>query len=89
MYVLAAFLASFVAGLGAYFNIGTTCQHRIATSVLFLITGVQMINAILDVLEGYILMGFVKSRNIVACRHRYCHRHGLHVLCIGNLVYRI
>ena len=57
MYVLVAFLASFVAGLGAYFNIGTTQSTGIATSVLFLIPGVQMINAILDVLEGYILMG--------------------------------
>lgn len=57
MYVLVAFLSSFIAGLGVHFDLGTTQSTGIATSVLFLIPGVQMINSILDILEGYILMG--------------------------------
>lgn len=57
MYVLVSFVASFTAGLGSYFHIGTTPGIGIAASVLFLIPGVQMINSILDILEGYILMG--------------------------------
>ncbi|MFI3277707.1 MAG: threonine/serine exporter family protein [Rikenellaceae bacterium] len=63
VFIVAAFISSFIAGIGVYYNIGTTPQTALATSVLFLIPGVPLINSIMDVLEGHILTGISRFVN--------------------------
>ncbi len=53
----AAFVASGLSGLGLVWNIGTSPEIAVATSVLFLIPGVPMINSIIDLMHGHILTG--------------------------------
>ena len=52
------------------FQIGSTPQIALATSVLFLVPGVQMINSIMDLMHGHILMGIsrgVHSIMMIVC----------------------
>lgn len=68
--ILAAFTASMTAACAVIFQFGSTPQIALATSVLFLIPGVQMINSIMDLMHGHILMGIsrgVHSSMMIAC----------------------
>ncbi len=67
VFAVCSFIASMIVGLTAFtWNIGTaTPQIALGTSVLFLIPGVPLINAIIDLLEGFVLAG--TSRMINAC----------------------
>jgi uncharacterized membrane protein YjjP (DUF1212 family) len=70
VFSITAFLASFIAGMGYIFHIGTTPQIALATSVLFLIPGVPLINSVLDLIEGHILIGitrFVNAASLIVC----------------------
>lgn len=52
------------------FQLGSTPQIALATSVLFLVPGVQMINSIMDLMHGHILMGIsrgVHSIMMISC----------------------
>ncbi|TNJ42896.1 threonine/serine exporter family protein [Tamlana fucoidanivorans] len=63
MYVrifLASLTASLVASLGVVFNIGTNPETALATSILFLVPGVALINSFTDLLESNILNGIVR-----------------------------
>jgi uncharacterized membrane protein YjjP (DUF1212 family) len=51
----AAFIASMCASTALLFD--TTAEIAIATSVLFLIPGVPLINGVIDIVEGYTLTG--------------------------------
>lgn len=57
----AAFTASFIAGLAEQFQIGTQPDKAFATSVLFLVPGVPLINSVTDLLEGNIQNGMVRA----------------------------
>lgn len=50
----AAFVTTFITGLGAKFGIGGQPEAAIATAVLYLIPGVPLINSVIDLIEGYI-----------------------------------
>ncbi|MFA8300194.1 MAG: threonine/serine exporter ThrE family protein [Hyphomicrobiales bacterium] len=60
---ISAFIASLVASVGIYFNIGASPQVSLATSVLFLIPGVPLINSFSDLIDGYIINGLVRLTN--------------------------
>ncbi len=53
----ASFIASGVSGLGIPLEIGQKPEIAVATSVLFLIPGVPMINSIIDLMHGHITIG--------------------------------
>ncbi len=70
MVTTCAIAASFIAGLDGYFNLGTTPSISVATSVLFLVPGVLLINAVMDVLQGYVLIGLsraISAFNLIIC----------------------
>jgi uncharacterized membrane protein YjjP (DUF1212 family) len=55
IFTVSAFIASICASTTLLFD--TTAEIAIATSVLFLIPGVPLINGVIDIVEGYTLMG--------------------------------
>ncbi len=56
-----AFGASLLAAPGVLFHWGATPQTGLAASVLFLIPGIPLINAMLDIMDGHVLMGFSRA----------------------------
>lgn len=59
----AAFMATFVAGLAQHFQIGAEPEKALATSVLFLVPGVPLINSVTDLMDGNIQNGMVRAMN--------------------------
>jgi uncharacterized membrane protein YjjP (DUF1212 family) len=59
----AAFTASLIAGLAEYFHIGLQPDKAFATSVLFLVPGVPLINSVSDLMDGNIQNGIVRAMN--------------------------
>lgn len=57
---LASLTASLVASVGIVLNIGANPQTALATSILFLIPGVPLINSFTDLLENNILNGLAR-----------------------------
>ena len=57
---LGSFIASVTALVGVYFNIGSNPQTALATSILFLVPGVALINSFTDLLDNNILNGMVR-----------------------------
>lgn len=57
---LAALAASFVASIGIVFDIGKNPQTAFATSILFLVPGVALINSFTDLLENNVLNGVAR-----------------------------
>jgi uncharacterized membrane protein YjjP (DUF1212 family) len=70
-----AFAASLLAGMGYVFDLGTTPDIAIASSVLYLIPGVPLINSILDIIQGHVLTG--TARLVNACSLIVCLAIGL------------
>lgn len=62
-FVICAFVASMLAGLGHLLHLGETPETALATSVLFLIPGVPLINSLMDILEGHVLTGISRFVN--------------------------
>ena len=54
---IASFITSGLSGLGIVWNLGQSPEIAVATSVLFLIPGVPMINSIIDLMHGHIVVG--------------------------------
>jgi uncharacterized membrane protein YjjP (DUF1212 family) len=59
----AAFTASFIAGMAEQFQIGSDPDKAFATSVLFLVPGVPLINSVTDLMDGNIQNGMVRAMN--------------------------
>lgn len=59
----ASFAASMIAGLSVKLGIGDSPEHALATSVLFLIPGVPLINSLTDLIDGNTLNGIVRGIN--------------------------
>ena len=57
----ASFVASLIAGLAEYYHIGLQPDKAFATSVLFLVPGVPLINSVTDLLDGNIQNGIVRA----------------------------
>lgn len=55
IFIASAFVASMYASVALTFD--TTSDVAIATSVLFLIPGVPLINGVIDIVEGHVLIG--------------------------------
>lgn len=57
---LGSFTASSMASLGILYQIGTEPQTALATSILFLVPGVPLINSFSDLMDNNILNGMVR-----------------------------
>lgn len=57
---LASFIASLIAGFGIKYNIGANPQTALATSILYLVPGVALINSFTDLLDNHIINGIVR-----------------------------
>ena len=66
VFILSAFVASMIASLGVWASLGETPQIALGASVLFLIPGVPLINSIIDLLEGYVLIGISRAVNALS-----------------------
>lgn len=73
VFIIAAFTASLCSTSALRFD--CTAETAIATSALFLIPGVPLINGVIDIVEGHILIGF--SRLINALLLIFCIAIGL------------
>jgi uncharacterized membrane protein YjjP (DUF1212 family) len=70
VFTTSAFVASLIAGMGYVFQLGNTPEIAIASSVLYLIPGVPLINSILDIIEGHVLTGItrlVNASSLIVC----------------------
>lgn len=63
VFFLAAFISSFIASTGFHIESCTTPDIAQATSVLFLIPGVPLINSMIDIMEGHVLTGIARLVN--------------------------
>lgn len=57
----AAFVASFIAGSFKKFGLNMELEHAFATSVLFLVPGIPLINTFSDIIDGNILNGVIRG----------------------------
>jgi uncharacterized membrane protein YjjP (DUF1212 family) len=57
----ASFAASLVAGIAEFYHIGLQPDKAFATSVLFLVPGVPLINSVSDLVDGNIQNGIVRA----------------------------
>jgi uncharacterized membrane protein YjjP (DUF1212 family) len=74
-FTASSFFASLFAGMAYVFRLGNTPDIAIASSVLFLIPGVPLINSILDIIQGHVLTG--TARLVNACSLIVCIAIGL------------
>lgn len=58
IFIVSSFVASLCASIALIFD--TTSEIALATSVLYLVPGVPLINGVIDVVEGYVLTGFAR-----------------------------
>lgn len=49
-----ALVTSFIASINVFYGIGLLPEKALATSVLYLVPGVQLVNAVIDLIEGYV-----------------------------------
>lgn len=61
IFICAAFMASLCASAALLFD--CTAETALATSVLFLVPGVPLINGVVDIVEGHILIGLSRLIN--------------------------
>lgn len=59
--VAAAFVATMIAGVDTIYYIGGSPEATLATSVLFLIPGVPLLNSVIDLIEGYLAASVARS----------------------------
>lgn len=71
-FVVASFVTTMVAGMGALWGLGASPEKTLATAVLYLIPGVPLINSVIDLIEGYLVSSLARSL--------FC---GLILLCIA------
>lgn len=57
VFSITAFIASIIAGLGLKYNLGNDPHIALASSVLLLVPGFPLINALADILKGHVNMG--------------------------------
>jgi len=70
IWTISAFVASMIASLDYTFHLGTTSDIAVATSVLFLIPGVPLINGIMDLIDGHVLSGtsrLINAGMLIVC----------------------
>ncbi len=70
VFVISAFVASMIASTGYLIQWSHTPDIALATSVLYLIPGVPLINSIMDVIDGHVLAGmsrFINATLLITC----------------------
>lgn len=77
IFVVSSFAASMIGGGAVYFHLGDTPTIALASSVLYLIPGVPLINSVIDVIDGHVLAGI--SRFVNACLLIICIAIGLSI----------
>lgn len=60
---LAAFVSALISGAAVNLHISNNPEYAFATSVLYLIPGIPLINSLLDLLDGNIINGVVRGLN--------------------------
>ncbi len=53
-FIVASFITTLIAGADIVWHIGLSPEKTLATSVLYLVPGVPLINCVIDLIEGYI-----------------------------------
>lgn len=59
--ILAAFTTSMIAGIDTIWSLGLSPETSLATSVLYLVPGVPLLNSVIDLLEGYFPASIARS----------------------------
>ncbi len=59
--VVTAFVAAAIASLASVFRLSPEPQHALAASVLLLVPGVHLINAVQDMIRGHMVIGLVRG----------------------------
>jgi len=59
----AAFVSSIISGASVYFQLSENAEFAFATSVLYLIPGIPLINSLIDLLDGNIINSVVRGIN--------------------------
>ncbi len=59
--ILCAFVSGVITSAGMCFNWGATPDVALSTSVLYLVPGVQIINALMDLINGYSLNSYQRA----------------------------
>lgn len=70
VFICASFVSSVIASAGYVFNIGTTPEIALGTSVLYLVPGVPYLNSMSDLLDGHyisFLNRFLDAMVLTAC----------------------
>ena len=80
----ASFVASGISGLGVLFDVGQSPTIAVATSVLFLIPGVPMINGIIDLMHGHIIVGQARAMLGAVISFLYCYGHYYQFVAVRN-----
>jgi uncharacterized membrane protein YjjP (DUF1212 family) len=57
----ASLVATLIAGMDVLYGLGRFPESSVATTVLFLIPGVPLINSIIDLLKGYMSIGIARG----------------------------
>lgn len=68
VFIVSSFVASLCASVSLIFN--TTAETALATSVLFLVPGVPLINGVIDIVEGFPIVGFsrlIQALLLIVC----------------------
>lgn len=52
--IAGAFVTGFIVSVNVYYGLGALPEKALATSVLYLVPGVQLVNAVIDLIEGYV-----------------------------------
>lgn len=60
-FVMASFITTLIAGMDTVFHLGGSPEKTLATSVLYLIPGVPLINSTIDLIEGNIPTGISRG----------------------------
>jgi uncharacterized membrane protein YjjP (DUF1212 family) len=70
IYTTSAFIASMIGGMGYVLHWGNTPEIALASCVLYHTPGVQLINSVLDIIEGHVLTGIarlVNASSLIVC----------------------
>ena len=65
VFIVSSFVASMIGSTALLYNIGTTPEIALGTSILYLVPGVPLINGIIDIIEGHVLAGVSRLINAV------------------------
>ncbi|MDD6210946.1 MAG: threonine/serine exporter family protein [Bacteroidales bacterium] len=63
VFIVSSFVASMIAGIDYFYGLGSTPDIALATSVLYLIPGVPLINSAIDLIEGHVVVGITRLVN--------------------------